>query len=184
VKKDNPTWEQAKWATMYLDELQLQQDKLTLETIFRAVEMIKECTGTVWLIGNGGSAALASHMATDLQLAGVRAISLTDIAAITTYGNDYGYHRVFARQLQFAKTGDILLVISGSGNSKNILEAVGEYYHGPIIALTGYNGGEVAKSITDTEFIHINIPSQRMPIIQDLHQTVLHMICYYLMEKQ
>lgn len=155
--------------------------KLQVDEIYKAAEMIRDCKGTVWLIGNGGSATLASHMATDLQLANIKAIALTDVAAITTYANDVNFMSCFT--FQFAKLfqeEDILIAISGSGKSPNVVQAA--YYamtaNISVIAVTGFDGGTLKENCS----LHLSCPAQHMGVSQDLHQVVLHMICYYLME--
>lgn len=137
----------------------------------------------IYLIGNGGSASLASHMATDLQLAGVRALALTDVAALSTYGNDFGYEQSFSRQVsQFLRVGDVLIAISGSGNSVNIINAIAhaDVIGAHVIAITGFNGGRIGSS--SRVDIHLRAPVGHMGIAQDLHQVMLHIICYQLME--
>lgn len=169
----------------YMEQLQHALDHLNLDRVQEAVELIRACRGTVWLIGNGGSAALASHMATDLQLAGVRAIALTDVAAITTYGNDIDFQSIFSAQLKFSTKADVLIAITGSGYSANINEAVTRF-RGKTIAITGFKGGVLGKlaDMTGSSILHINIPAKHMGVSQDGHQVVLHMIAYFLMEKR
>ena len=136
----------------------------------------------MWLVGNGGSACLASHMATDLQLAGVRAQALTDVAAVTTYGNDCGYEFCFSRQItHLAKRGDLLIAISGSGNSPNILNAAdtAEDMGVQVVTVTGFEGGQL---ISSADAASLYVPVNHMGVAQDVHQVMLHLICYSLME--
>lgn len=166
----------------YMEQLQHALDHVNLNKVKEAVDLIKGCRGTVWLIGNGGSASLASHMATDLQLAEVRAIALTDVAAVTTYSNDVAYGKCFSKQLQvLAKQGDLIIVISGSGNSENIINAIGWGLALSIktISVVGLNGGD-AKAAD----LCLHVPAKNMGVSQDGHQVILHMICYYLMEER
>lgn len=166
----------------YMEQLQHALDHLDLTKVQEAVELISKCRGTIWLIGNGGSAALASHMATDLQLAKVRAVPLTDVAAITTYSNDSHFHDSFAFQInRLFRPDDILIAISGSGNSANITYAAAtvQRHGGKVIGITGWDGGFL-KGCCD---IHLNVPSDHMGRAQDGHQVALHIICYYLMER-
>lgn len=156
--------------------------RIDLDKIYRAVELIRSCKGMVWLAGNGGSASLASHMATDLQLAGVRAQALTDVAALTTYGNDIGYKESFSYQIShLVRPADVVVLISGSGNSSNILEAAREVFRQKAysIGLTGFNGGVLGMLNLSC---HIHIPISHMGAAQDAHQMILHWIAYYLME--
>jgi len=95
------------------------------EKLLAALVGAKESGAHVYLIGNGGSAANAMHIANDLFAAGVRAHALTDVATLTAVANDYGYLRVFEQQVKvFGETDDILIALSGSGRSPNILMAI------------------------------------------------------------
>jgi len=175
----------------YMENLQYGLDHMNLEEVAKAVKLIQQCKGTVWLIGNGGSAALASHMATDLQLAGIRAISLTDVASITTIGNDQSYFDTFSLQLKrLARPGDLLVAITGSGKSRNILRALSVARDSGMLSilLTGFDGGNAGDMFHERwnehvrfKGVHINMPVKHMGVSQDGHQIILHMICYYLM---
>ena len=95
------------------------------EKLLAALVGAKESGAHVYLIGNGGSAANAMHIANDLFAAGVRAHALTDVATLSAVANDYGYLRVFEQQVKvFGETDDILIALSGSGRSPNILMAI------------------------------------------------------------
>ena len=143
----------------------------------------------VFVCGNGGSASTASHFSNDLgkgaSLQGrdrFRIISLTDnIPWITALANDLDYGQIFVEQLKnFAEAGDLLLAISGSGNSENVLEAVrwanGNGLHS--IGLTGRPGGELGKLARTALFVE----SSHMGRIEEGHFLILHMIGYYFME--
>ena len=139
--------------------------------------------GRILICGNGGSAADAQHIAAELSgrfkkervaLAGIALT--TDTSALTAIGNDYGYEYVFSRQLEaIGREGDILIAISTSGNSKNVLNAMESAKKLGIktITLTGKTGGEMAKKGD----INIIIPSNDTPRIQEMHIMVGHMIC-------
>src|ERR1700722_2408633 len=106
-------------------QLGLKWERAPLRLAGRLLWRARGTRATVWLVGDGGAASLAAHMATDLQLAGVRALPLTDVAAITTIGNDQSFAQTFSAQLErVAEGGDILIAISTSGNSMNILNAI------------------------------------------------------------
>jgi D-sedoheptulose 7-phosphate isomerase len=138
--------------------------------------------GSVLVFGNGGSAADAQHFAAELvgryeqERKGWPAVALTtDTSALTAIGNDYGFDRVFARQIEaLGRAGDIALGISTSGTSPNVLrglEAAND--RGMVtIALTGRGGdaGTIAKH-------HVAIDEQRTSRVQEVHATVLHVIC-------
>ena len=140
--------------------------------------------GKVLLIGNGGSASDASHMAGELigrfqrERSPLPAIALTtDNSVITAIANDFGYDKIFARQcLGLVKPGDVLIAISTSGNSKNIIKAVLECKNLKQvvkIALTGVSGGVLA-TLTD---ISIRGPSDNTATIQEVHRAIIHIIC-------
>lgn len=136
--------------------------------------------------GNGGSAADAQHLAAELvsrfyfDREPLNAIALTtDTSILTAIGNDYGYSRVFSRQIKACGAkGDIFFAISTSGNSENILEALAEARHREIttIGLSG-NGGGKMRDLCD--FI-IDVPSNSTPRIQEIHIVVGHIICSFL----
>ncbi len=167
--------------------LALRKDIISAYELLRGA---RDSGNIVYLIGNGGSATLASHMATDLQLGGVRAVSLTDVAAVTTYMNDVGAHECFSKQIEvLGRKGDILIAISGSGNSANILNGISQASHMGMntIGLCGMTGGRMLEySETLNVLIHTPVPPGplSMPISQDLQQVVLHILTYALMEDQ
>lgn len=114
------------------------------------LNLIKEAR-RVYVIGNGGSAANASHIANDLVLAGIKAHSLTDVSVITCIGNDFGYENIFSRQVElFCEPGDLLIALSGSGNSPNILKALESAKSKGVktLAILGYQGGK-ARGLAD-----------------------------------
>jgi len=144
--------------------------------------------GKVLLIGNGGSAADAQHIAAELagrfklDRTGLPAIALTtNTSVLTALANDYGYERVFSHQLEaLAKDKDVLIAITTSGTSPNILKAV-EMAHSKgvtVIGLTGAKGGK----LKDSADLTIMVPSDDTPRIQEAHITIGHIICH-LVEK-
>lgn len=97
------------------------KSSVDIQALVRAIRK----AGRVWLCGNGGSAANALHIANDLMAAGIRAQAMLEIATLTAIANDHGYDQVFARQVALlAEPGDLLICLSGSGNSPNILAAI------------------------------------------------------------
>lgn len=152
---------------------------LPVEELNKAQRAISLCKGTIWLIGNGGSAALADHIATDLRLAGQRALALTSVVEVTTQGNDDAFNHIFMNQLEtLAKSGDLLIAISGSGKSPNIVNATlwAKENGLTVIGLSGLSGG-----LMNTDIL-LWVQSTTMGVAQDLEQIVLHMICYWLMK--
>ena len=141
------------------------------------------------LAGNGGSATQASHIAAEftgrykLERKALPAIALTtDIAAITAIANDYGFDAVFERQIEaLGNNGDVLIALTTSGNSANIIKAVekAKKMNIHVIGLLGKDGGKM-KNTSDIEMI---IPSDNTPQIQEAHLMVLHIICE-LVEKE
>lgn len=146
------------------------------------VEVYRDSKKTI-LAGNGGSAADAQHIAAELvgrygfDRPSIPSLALTtDTSCLTAIGNDYGYDRVFSRQLEgMGQSGDIFIGISTSGNSKNIINAfeVAKQKGITSVALVGRDGGEMAK-IAD---IAIVIPSESTPRIQESHILIGHIIC-------
>jgi len=168
----------------YFDCLSLTVKKLPFDIIEQVADILVDSYDagrTVYLFGNGGSAALASHFACDLgkgtrngSQKRFRALSLTDsIPLMTAWANDSGYEDVFAEQLQnLVQEDDVALAISGSGNSPNVLRAltVARQAGATTIGLTGYQGGKM-KPLCD---VCIVVPSDNMQIIEDLHLCVAH----------
>jgi len=146
----------------------------------------------VFVIGNGGSAANASHLAQDLakgtrsskeQKKRLKALSLTDnLPFITAQGNDEGYESIFEQQLRtYAKPGDYLLAISGSGNSPNIIKAI-EWANGNglvTVVITGYNGGKLRKLAHHA----LHVPLNEMCTAESIHSIVFHYVILELREK-
>lgn len=154
--------------------------------ILRAAALVKGCLingGKLLACGNGGSAADVSDFTTEYvcRFANDRppfpAINLTaDGSLLTATGNDYGFEEVFARQVRgFGKTGDVLIAISTSGRSKNIVRALEEANRLQLgsIALLGKDGGE-ARGIATVDLV---VPSQVTARIQEAHKFILHVIC-------
>ena len=159
------------------------------DKITNSVLLIIDCYkngGKVVLIGNGGSAADAQHIAAEfigrfkLERASLPAISLTtNTSILTALANDYGCDIIFSRQLEaLIKDKDVLIAITTSGNSSNILKAVetAKSKNIKVIGMTGRNGGKL-KTLLGKEDMLINIPSDNTPRIQEGHITVGHIIC-------
>jgi D-sedoheptulose 7-phosphate isomerase len=157
-----------------------------IEKILVASKMIAEAFldgKKLILFGNGGSASDASHMASEFvnrfrrERPGLPAIALTtDMAVITSIANDYDFSEIFARQLKsLSEEGDVVIAISTSGNSVNILKAmeVAKRRRLRTIAFTGMQGGKFASE-ADCAFI---VPSESTPRIQETHITLGHVLC-------
>lgn len=166
-----------------LSQLDFNEVGKMIETLIDAREK-----GTqVFFIGNGGSAATASHFANDISI-GTRtekpfkAIALTDnVAIITAVANDDGYEYVFTKQLQnFAKTDDVVVAISASGNSPNIIHSVNwaKAKGLKIIGLTGFDGGKL-RELSDIK-IHVQTLKGEYGPVEDVHMFIDHLIGSYL----
>ena len=143
--------------------------------------------GKILTCGNGGSASDAQHLASELmckyeyQRKALAAIALSsDGSLITATGNDYDFAQIFSRQVDgLGKTGDMLIVISTSGESKNILLAAEKATEKNIfsVGLTGQNGGQLGKIISETKGLELRVPSQIVAHIQETHGIIIHCIC-------
>ena len=173
----------------YLSELLMKLDHNQIEKVINLLLEARQNGKMIFFIGNGGSAATASHFANDLAIgtrtnsSPFRVMSLTDNNAVmTAIANDYGYEYVFVKQLEalFSK-GDLLIAISASGNSPNLLEAVKyvKKHDGVVIGLTGFDGGEL-KEISDY-VIHVNTSKGEYGPVEDIHMIFDHIIGTYLM---
>jgi D-sedoheptulose 7-phosphate isomerase len=136
--------------------------------------------------GNGGSAADSQHFAAEIvgrferERPGMPAIALTvDTSAITAIANDYDWNSVFAKQVHaLGQPGDVLLAISTSGNSKNVIEAIraAQDKNMVVIALTGRDGGAMAKMLGPTDH-HLNVAHPRTMRVQEIHLLAIHCLC-------
>lgn len=155
-------------------------------TVVAAAEAIVRSVahgGKVLVFGNGGSAADASHAAAELvgrftrERRGYGAVALTaDPSVMTSVANDYGFERVFARQIEaFGRQGDVALAITTSGESVNVVRGLEEARARGLttVALTGRDGGAAGR-LAD---IHVNVRSDATPRVQEVHRTLLHVIC-------
>lgn len=173
------------------DSIQAKRDALAVlaAPIAGAIEVMTASllnNGKILACGNGGSAADAQHFAAELvnrfemERPPLAAVALTtDSSILTSIANDYDYVQVFSKQVQaLGQPGDVLLAISTSGNSANVIEAIhaAREREVRIIALTGNGGGKIAQML-DPADIHICVPSARTARIQEVHLVVLHCLC-------
>jgi len=156
--------------------------------LLQAAALMSDCLrtgGKILVCGNGGSAADAQHFAGELvnrfekNRPGLAAIAMThDASVITSIANDFSFDDIFARQVQaLGRPGDMLLAISTSGGSPNVLRAVAaaSAQQMSTIALTGKDGGALGRAEGVT--LHLNIPHPSTPRVQEMHITVLHILC-------
>lgn len=163
--------------------------KALAPAIVAAAELMNDCLargGKVLSCGNGGSAADAQHFSGELlgrfeaERRSLPGIALTtDSSTLTAVANDYEYAEIFARQVAgLGVSGDVLLAITTSGNSPNVLRAV-EAAHSiglGVVALTGRDGGALARALTDAD-VEIRVPADRTIRIQEVHLLVIHCVC-------
>jgi phosphoheptose isomerase len=158
-------------------------------TIALAGEQMVECllnNKKILSCGNGGSAADAQHFSAELlnrfetERPSLPAIALTtDTSTITSIGNDYHFDQIFSKQINaLGQSGDVLLAISTSGNSKNIIAAIHAAQNKDVrvIALTGHEGGEIASILSEKD-IEIRVPDQKTSRIQEIHLLIIHCLC-------
>jgi D-sedoheptulose 7-phosphate isomerase len=180
------------FSQQYISQLRSAIDSLDLSKVEQAIEWFREARDAgrqIFVFGNGGSAATASHFATDI-LKGAsynrekrfRILALTDsLPTISAYANDICYDCVFVEQLKnFAQPGDLVMGISGSGNSPNVVLPL-EYANSigcRTLALTGRDGGKLGPAAQ----LNIHVPVPHMGRIEDAHMIVCHIICYQFMD--
>ena len=169
-------------------------ETIDLEKVGQAIDILTQARDQdrrVFVCGNGGSASTASHFVCDMVKGAsfqrdkrFRIMALTDsLPTITAYANAVSYDCVFVEQLKnFAEPGDVVMAISGSGNSPNVLQAV-EYANSigcRTIAFSGRNGGKLGPLAQ----LNLQASNPHMGRIEDVHMIVLHMICYYFMDAE
>lgn len=162
------------------------------QPIHLAGEALVHCllnNGKILTCGNGGSAGDAQHFSAELlnrfeqERPGLPAIALTtDSSTITAIANDYNYNEIFSKQVMaLGQPGDVLLAISTSGNSANVMRAISAAHERNmvVVALTGRGGGEMANMLTANDF-EIRVPSDRTARVQEVHLVVIHCLCDFI----
>ncbi|WP_305823881.1 phosphoheptose isomerase [Massilia brevitalea] len=170
-------------------DLKLKSAAALSSPISQAIELMFSALSNgnkILACGNGGSAADCQHFAAELvgrferERFPLPAIALTtDTSILTAVANDYSFREIFSKQVQaFGQAGDILLAMSTSGNSANVLAAVEAALEREmrVVAFTGKDGGALAKMLTDAD-VHINVPHSRTARIQEVHLVAIHCIC-------
>jgi D-sedoheptulose 7-phosphate isomerase len=187
----------SEFAKDYVNGLKNVLDRLPWEAVDQVVQAMEEVhqrRGQIFVIGNGGSAATASHMMNDLCKGTLghkgdapwprfRVIALTDnVSLMTAWANDTDYNHSFSEPLKnLAQRGDLLVAISASGNSPNIVAAVeaAKQMGVKVIGLTGFGGGKLAK-LADVSFV---VSSSEYGPVEDAHMILDHILTGYLYEK-
>ncbi len=185
------------FAKDYFEKLRIGLDKVDTNKIEEIVNILLNVwknNKQIFIIGNGGSAAIASHLACDLGKGTLkrmydpvekrfRVVSLTDnTPLLTALANDVGYENIFSQQLNnLINKGDVLIVITGSGNSENMIRAVklAQEYKAITIAFLGSDGGKV-KDLVDHSILYEEV---NYPRIEDAHSILSHLICLWIREK-
>jgi len=170
-------------------DLKYQSAQTLSKPIAAAVGALLMCVtggGKVMACGNGGSAADAQHFAAEFvgrferERPELGAIALsTDSSILTAIANDYHFDQIFSKQVRaLGQPGDVLLAISTSGNSRNVLAAIESAHERDLIvvALTGKGGGKIGQVLRETD-VHICVPHDRTARIQEVHLLVLHCLC-------
>jgi D-sedoheptulose 7-phosphate isomerase len=183
--------QEARVLSHFADSARLKEEsaKILAAPIARAIALMADTLqagGKILACGNGGSAADAQHFAAELvnrfererpPLAGLALT--TDSSTLTSIGNDYGYERVFEKQVRaLGRKGDMLLAISTSGNSANVIAAMraARELGLPVVALTGNGGGRMVEVLGPGD-VHVCVPHARTMRIQEVHLLTLHCIC-------
>lgn len=170
-------------------ELKIKAASVLAQPISQAVELMFTALSNgnkILACGNGGSAADCQHFAAELvgrferERLPLPALALTtDTSILTAVGNDYSFQEIFSKQVQaFGQSGDVLLALSTSGNSTNVLAAIDAALERDmrIVALTGKGGGAMARRLTDAD-VHICVPHDRTARIQEVHLLTIHCLC-------
>ena len=145
----------------------------------------KKDKSATFFIGNGGSAAIACHMTADfLKNGGMHTTSLYNASVLTCLGNDYSYEEVFSKQLEMQmRAGDLLVTISSSGNSPNIIRAieVAETLGGEVLTLTGFKEDNKSRG---RGALNVYVPCMKYGIVESIHNLILQQVVDVLMEKE
>jgi D-sedoheptulose 7-phosphate isomerase len=191
---DGPIFKMIRYINQYKERLKSKIDEIDsaeINNIIKTLDNYNNTEKSIYIIGNGGSAATASHMQNDLgtglkRLAGINlnVISLCDnISVLTAITNDTSYKNVFYYQINNRiKKDDLLIAISCSGNSENIIKAV-EYSKSigvTIIGMTGFDGGKL-KELSDIKY-HIPARYNEYGLVEDMHMILNHMLYAYYIE--
>ena len=178
----------------FLESIETKQrsSEVLVEPLQLAGELMVQCLlkeGKILTCGNGGSAGDAQHFSAELlnrfekERPGLPALALTtDSSTLTAIANDYHYDEIFSKQVSaLGQAGDVLLAISTSGNSSNIITAIQAAHERQmrVVALTGKDGGKMADLFAEDD-VEIRVPSDRTARIQEVHLVAIHCLCDYI----
>jgi D-sedoheptulose 7-phosphate isomerase len=166
-------------------------DTEKIETLIHWLGEARSGQNTIFTMGNGGSSSTASHWVNDLvkgasyeKAERFRVICLNDsVATLTAYSNDVSYDQALVEPLKnFLSEGDVVIAISGSGNSKNVIRAIefAKANGNRTVALTGRDGGELGRMVD----LEINVPEQHMGRIEDVHMMITHAVSWSFIENE
>ncbi len=166
-----------------------QAQSVLTESVAQAAQLMFNALandGKILACGNGGSAADAQHFAAEMtgrfekERMELAAIALTtDTSALTAIGNDYGFEHIFSKQVRaLGRAGDVLMAISTSGNSGNVIEAIAAAHECgmKVVAFTGKDGGKIANILKDDDVL-LNVPYPRTARVQEVHILLIHALC-------
>ena len=148
-----------------------------IESLIQMMYATRQAHRQLFFAGNGGSAAIAEHMTADyLKNGHMRSVSLYDSPVLTCLGNDYGYEHVFSKQLDMmGERGDVLVAISSSGNSQNIIKAIEvmRSLRGNVVTFTGFDKNNKARGLGD---VNVYVPCDRYGMVESIHQLILQQV--------
>lgn len=178
----------------FLESIETKQKSASelVEPIQRAGDMMVNCLlneGKILSCGNGGSAGDAQHFSAELlnrfekERPGLPAVAITtDSSTLTAIANDYDYNEIFSKQVSaLGQPSDVLLGISTSGNSANVIEAIKAAHDREmtVVALTGRDGGKIGAALKESD-LEIRVPAERTARIQEVHLVVIHCLCDFI----
>lgn len=179
---------------LYIGELLGKLNHDDIRSFMEILEDARQAKKTIFIAGNGGSASTASHMGTDFGSAVFKASTpelpfrvhpLTDhVSMITATGNDFGFEYIFTKQLEVQyREGDVLMVISASGNSQNLIEAANWVHskNGKVLGMLGFDGGKL-KNLCDVSIV-VNTPKGEYGPVEDIHMVLDHMFTSWMHAK-
>lgn len=172
-------------ATQFFEHTQsLSSFELGMQKLVDYISTVKQNGKQLYFIGNGGSSAIASHMTADfMKNGGMKTYSLYDNAVTTCMGNDYGYEFIFSKPLSFLiNEGDLLIAISSSGNSKNIINAieVAKEKKANVITFSGFKEDNLIKS---KGVMNVYVPISQYGIVESIHNLILQQVVDTILER-